>query len=129
MERTNLDLLLAGPPFNVLKITATFNTNGSYTVVQVDTSGASIYLTGIFTIQKNSVVAVYNIVLDQANPSVLTATGIFQIDGNVTPFNMQYEVVQTTPGIGVEPPKPAGGFGSTGGGAFGTLNIQKYIRQ
>ena len=128
-EGANLALLLAGPPFNVSKITATFNTNGSYTVVQVDSSGASIDLTGTFTIQKSSVATIYNIVLDQATPSVLTATGIFQIDGSVTPFNMQYEVVQTTPDIGVAPPTPAGGFGSTGGGAFGTMNIQKYVRQ
>jgi len=128
-EGANVALLLAGAPFNVSKITATFNTNGSYTVVQVDTSGASIDLTGTFTMQKSSVASIYNIVLDQATPSVLTATGIFQIDGSAAPFTMQYEVVQTTPAIGVTPPTAADGFGSTGGGAFGTLNIQKYVRQ
>ena len=39
---------------------------------------------------------------------------------------MQYEVLQTEPNLGFAPPTPTGGFGSTAGGAFGNLNIQKY---
>ncbi|NOX17221.1 MAG: carboxypeptidase regulatory-like domain-containing protein [Chlorobi bacterium] len=132
-EGGNIAPLLAGPPFNVAKLTATFNTNRSYTVVQMDTSGASIELNGTFTIEKSSFLiggtTIFNIVLDQATPAVLTATGIFQIDMNVSPFTMQYEVVQTTPDIGIAPPTAEDGFGSTGGGAFGMLNVQKYVRQ
>lgn len=66
---------------------------------------------------------------DQATPAVLTATGIFQINMSDSPYTMEYEVVQTTPDIGVAPPTAEEGFGSTGGGAFGTMNVQKYVRK
>jgi hypothetical protein len=42
---------------------------------------------------------------------------------------MNYEVAQTEPQIaGVTPPTAQGGFGSTSGGAYGTTNVQKYIK-
>lgn len=115
--------------FKVVKITATFNTNGSYTVTQEDSSGATLDLTGTFTVQKSDVGDIYNIVLDQTTPSVLTATGIYFIASLSTPMEMSYEVVQTTPDIGATPPTAEGGFGSTNGGALGTWNIQRYVRQ
>ena len=42
---------------------------------------------------------------------------------------MNYEVAQTEPQItGVTPPIATSGFGSTSGGAYGTSNVQKYIK-
>jgi hypothetical protein len=115
--------------FKIVKISATFNTNGSYTVTQEDSTGATLDLTGTFTVEKSNVVGINDITLDQTTPSVLTATGIYQITASATPFTMMYEVVQTTPDIGAIPPTAEAGFGSTNGGALGTWNIQKYVRQ
>ncbi|MCF7794691.1 MAG: carboxypeptidase-like regulatory domain-containing protein [Melioribacteraceae bacterium] len=115
--------------FNIRKITATFNPNGSYTVVQVDSSGAEKTIGGTFTISKSEVENIFSITADQTIGGTLTAQGIFEISSSSTPFTMQYEVVQTTPDIGATPPTPEAGFGSTSGGAYGTTNIQKYTRQ
>lgn len=115
--------------FKTVKITATFNANGSYTVVQEDSSGAEITLSGTFTMTKSSVDNIFTITADQSSPAALTSSGIFEVYSDTTPFTMKYEIVQTTPAIGATPPTPADGFGSTNGGAFGTINIQTYVRQ
>ncbi len=125
----NIAPLLAGPPFNVAEITATFAENNTYTVLQKDNAGTEITLTGTYTMEKSAVGNIYTIVLNQASPSVLTAEGIYEINTDADPDEMTYEVVQTEPAIGVAPPTPELGFGSTGAGAFATLNVQKYVRK
>lgn len=119
-------LLLALFPYD--SIYATFYTNNTYSVVSVDTGGVPYELKGTYTISKSNVGNIYNITLNQTTPTSLTSVGIYAIDINQTPHFMQYEVVQTEPNIGAIPPTPEGGFGSTNGGALGTINIQKYIR-
>lgn len=115
--------------FATAKIEATFNQNGSYTVIQTDTSGASFTLTGTFTMTKSTVDNIFELTAEQTSPAALTSSGIFEVYADSSPFNMKYEIVQTTPDIGATPPTPAGGFGSTNAGALGTLNIQTYVRQ
>lgn len=115
--------------FGAARIEATFNSNRSYSVVQTDTSGASITLSGTFTISKSSVDHIFTITAEQTSPSPLTSIGIFEVYSDSTPFTMKYEIVQTTPDIGATPPTPAAGFGSTNGGALGTWNVQTYVRQ
>jgi len=127
-EGTNIAPLLY-TLFGTAKIEATFNSNGSYTVVQTDTSGASLTLSGTFTMTKSSVGNIFELTADQSSPAALTSSGIFEVYSDSSPFTMKYEVVQTTPDIGATPPTPAAGFGSTNGGALGTINIQTYVRQ
>lgn len=107
------------------KIEATFNTDGTYSVLQTDPNGGQITLTGTYAQEASSVDGIWNITLNQAAPSTLTAEGIFSIEGD----DLKYEVAQTDPEIsGVTKPTAEGGFGSTSGGAFGEGNIQKFVR-
>lgn len=55
-------------------------------------------------------------------------SGIFQVV-SANPDTLRLEVVQTVPDIGATPPTVAAGFGSTSGGAFGTTNIQIYLKE
>ncbi|MBK9253997.1 MAG: hypothetical protein IPM42_00770 [Saprospiraceae bacterium] len=107
-------------------IIAEFKTNNTYVVNQWK-NGSKLDLTGTFTQTKSSTGNIWTVKLNQTTPSVLTAEGIFEVStDNKT---MKYEVAQTDPSVaGVTPPTPAGGFGSTSGGAFGVLNIQNYVR-
>ncbi|MFH0735810.1 MAG: hypothetical protein V1773_14915 [bacterium] len=114
--------------FKAKKITATFNENFSYTVVQIDSSNGSTTFTGTYTLTKGTTGTIYQIVVNQQTPSVLIAEGIYQIDTAAEPDGMKYEVIQTTPAIGATPPTVTAGFGSSSGGALGTSNIQKYVR-
>jgi len=110
----------------VSKLVAEFRTDGTYTVIQTDLMDAEVNLEGTYSQSESSVSGIWDIVLNQSAPTQLTATGIFQIDGD----RMLYEVAQTDPAIaGVTAPTAAGGLGSTSGGAFGETNIQKYNRQ
>jgi hypothetical protein len=112
--------------FKITKITATFNANGTYQVVQVDSANTSLTLTGTYEVEKSSVGNIYTITANQQSPATLTSEGIYEItNGN----SMKYEVVQTAPAIGAVPPTPAAGFGSTNGGALGTWNVQTYVKQ
>ncbi len=115
--------------FGTARVEATFNENGSYEVVQTDTAGASLTLSGTFTMTKSDVDNIFEITANQTSPSALTSEGIFEIYSDATPFTMKYEIVQTSPDIGATPPTPAGGFGSTNGGLLGTVNVQTYVRQ
>jgi len=119
-------LLLALFPYD--SIYATFNSNNTYSVVAIDTGGVSYPLNGTYTVSKSSVGNIYNITLNQTSPTPLTSVGIYEINITQTPHLMTYEVAQTEPNIGAIPPTPQGGFGSTNGGALGTMNVQKYIR-
>ena len=115
--------LLAGAPFNIDSIKADFSTNLTYTVTSYS-AGVATVLTGTYIQTESGVGDIWNITVNQTAPSALTSEGIFEVTGD----NMTYEIVQTQPDIGVAPPTAAAGFGSSGGGAFGMLNIQKYVR-
>ena len=122
--------LLAGAPFNNTKITATFNNDGTYTVVSFDTSNKELDYAGTYQIMDSGVANITQIRCSQVMPSTALAEGMYQVDATQTPARMQYEVVQTQPTNGLTPPTPSKGFGSTvyNGSQISTL-IQKYSRQ
>lgn len=109
-------------------IYAKFNSDNTY-LVESFASGAKTTLTGTYTQAKSGVGNIWTITLNQGSPTALTSEGIFEIDATKSPYTMNYEVAQTEPQItGVTPPTAAGGFGSTSSGAYGTSNLQKYIK-
>ncbi len=107
--------------FQTDSIYAEFNTNNTYLVEQYSTSGALVTLSGTYTQQK-ATTDIWTIEVNQTVPATLTSEGIFKVDGST----MTYEIVQTQPDIQAVPPTPAAGFGSTNGGALGTINVQTY---
>ena len=115
--------------FKITKVTATFNENGTYTVVQVDSANTSLTLSGTYEVEESGVGDIYTITANQQAPATLTSEGIYEVTTTQDPDVMKYEVVQTSPSIGAVPPTAAGGFGSTNGGALGTMNVQYYVRQ
>ncbi len=128
----NVSPLLFGAPFNTRRIRATFNANGTYTVVTTDSAGSNATLTGTWTTSAADTagITIRNITVNQTSPSTVTSRGIYQVttDGGTT--RMLYEIAQVEPPLqGVTPPTPRGGFGSTSGGAFGIANIQRYVKQ
>ncbi len=125
--------LLYGAPFNVRKIVATFKADGSYVVVQTDSSQTALTLTGVYVVAAGNAAApndkIRTITVNQGQPSSVTAEGIYQVTVDTSGVTMQYEIAQTEPPLaGVTKPTPDGGFGSTAGGAFGTINIQNYVK-
>ncbi len=110
---------------NVDSLTAVFNSDNTYSVLQVNKDKTVINYNGIYTAAASSTGNIYTITLDQSSPAVLTSEGIFEVDLTTYPPTMKYEVVQTT-GTQNVPPTPEGGFGSSNGGALGTSNVQKY---
>jgi hypothetical protein len=122
--------LLAGAPFNNTKITATFNNDGTYSVVSIDTSNKELDYAGTYQIMTSDVANITQIRCSQVMPSTAQAEGMYQVDTTQMPARMQYEVVQTQPTNGLTPPVPDKGFGSTiyNGTQISTL-IQKYSRQ
>jgi len=107
---------------------ATFNSNKTYTVKQVNKNATIINYSGTYTATKSTTGNIYTIKLEQTTPAVATAEGIYEITTTATPYTMKYEVVQTS-GTQFSAPTPAGGFGSTNGGTFGTTNIQTYVKK
>jgi hypothetical protein len=133
-EGLDVSPLLYAAPFKIRKIVATFNSNGSYTVVQTDSAGTSLTLTGTYVAAAGGAAAPNNyirtITASQATPSSVTAEGIYEVGISGSAVTMKYEVVQTAPPLtGVTKPTAAGGFGSSSGGAFGQMLVQKYTRQ
>jgi|SRR5690554_4201559 len=126
-EAYDVSAVLAG--VGITGITAKFSSNNTY-VVTSHADGAATVLEGTYTLSEDaSDEGIYAIKLDQSSPNSLTSEGIFKIF-EASPDSLWYEVAQTDPGItGVTPPTVEGGFGSTSGGAFGVMNIQKYHRQ
>lgn len=120
---TDVAPLLVG--IGIDSIYAKFESNNTY-LVESFASGAKTTLVGTYVQTKTTTGNIWTIVLNQSSPNALTSEGIFEISVATTPYSMQYEVVQTEPNLGFAPPTPTGGFGSTAGGAFGNLNIQKY---
>ena len=122
--------LLAAAPFNDVSITATFNSDGTYSVDSIDTSNKTITFAGTYTTMATATAGITSIKCTQTAPSSAVAEGIYQVDATQTPPRMQYEVVQTQPTNGLQPPTAQQGFGSTiyNGKPIATL-IQKYTRQ
>lgn len=108
--------------FGVDSIYAEFNTDMTYMVEQYDTNGTKLTLSGTYTQTKSTTDDIWTITVIQSSPSTLTSEGIFKVENST----MKYEIVQTEPDISAVPPTPTGGFGSTNGGALGTINIQVY---
>jgi len=118
---------LAAAPFKVKKIVATFNTNGSYTVISTDSSNANVTYKGTFVATENAGTTIRTIVLTQTEPTTVTSTGIYQVDKN----QFKYEVIQTTPAIaGISAPTAAEGFGSTkyNGFKLGVTWVQTFVK-
>ncbi len=119
--------LLKGAPLNIDSIYAKFE-GTTYLVESFDTAGTKITYNGSYTTITSDTTSIVRITLNQSAPQVIESQGIFRV-WLASPDSMFYEVVQTNPSIvGVTPPTVAGGFGSTSGGAFGTINIQKFRR-
>jgi hypothetical protein len=88
--------------------------------------GTPLSFEGTYTQTKSTSNDIWDIVLTQTLPSAVTSQGIFKVFAAATD-SMYYEVAQVDPAIaGVTPPTAAAGFGSTSGGALGTMNLQKY---
>lgn len=124
----NVALLLQGAPFFTDSIYAKMNDNGSYRVESYDADGVMTLFTGVFVQEESGTGDIWNITLTQSVPYSATSEGIFEIYWDENPIRMQYEVLQTEPALGFTPPTPAGGFGSTAGGAFGQTNVQVFLR-
>ncbi|HBI80703.1 MAG TPA: hypothetical protein DDY04_01820 [Bacteroidales bacterium] len=123
---TNVAPLLAY--LGIDSIYSKFNKDNTY-LVESFSDGAKTTLTGTYVQAKSGVGNIWNITLNQNSPTALTSQGIFEIDATKSPYTMDYEVAQTEPPIqGVTPPTASGGFGSTSNGAYGTTNIQKFIK-
>jgi len=125
-SKTDIAPLLAG--LGIDSIYANFKADYTY-VVESFTKGAKTTLTGTYSQVKPTTGTIWEITVNQGSPTTLTSKGIFGVTGTGATATMQYEVAQTEPVItGVTAPTVAGGFGSTSGGAFGVLNVQKYKR-
>ncbi len=113
--------------FNIVKIIAEFDENGTYRVESYDPDDVMTELIGTYVKERSSVEGIWDITLLQSSPTSLTSEGIFQIIITDSGREMRYEVVQTDPSLGFAPPTAEAGFGSTGDGALGNSNIQYYV--
>lgn len=98
-----------------VRIAATF-AEPTFTVTTLDQEGQETTQAGVYASMPSEVEGIYTIVLEQSMPSAITVEGIYAIDTSTCPPRMTYEVVQTMPSVGAEPPTPQGGFGSTSNG-------------
>ncbi|RMH69236.1 MAG: hypothetical protein D6675_13325 [Gemmatimonadetes bacterium] len=108
-------------------IYAYFNEDGTYSVRQVNGDGTESALYGTYVTTESSVEGIRNIAIVQSAPYSADVSGIYEINTNVNPHRMTYEVVQTS-GTNNTAPTAEAGFGSTNGGALGTTNVQHYVR-
>ncbi len=121
-QGADLSDLLAAEPFNYVRVDAIFRPSGDYEVTGEDADGTLYPLLGTWTATEGTP---GTITLDQDDPYVAVAEGLWQIDGNA----LTYEVVQITPSYGFQPPTPGSGFGSsTGPGLSPGANVQTYRR-
>jgi hypothetical protein len=94
-----------------VKITATFNSNNTYSVVAKDSAGAEVTYSGTYSVSSNTGTTIRSITLNQSSPTSITSTGIYEVNAKGL---LRYEVIQTTPAInGFTAPVAAEGFGST----------------
>lgn len=125
-SKTNIAPLLA--QLGIDSIYAKFNKDNTY-LVESFSNGAKTTFTGTYVQTKSGVGNIWNITLNQNSPATITSQGIFEIDATKNPYTMKYEVAQVEPQIsGVTAPTAQDGFGSTSNGAFGTTNVQNYIK-
>nr|NQU90699.1 hypothetical protein [Bacteroidota bacterium] len=108
---------------------ANFYEDQSYLVTAFQ-GGIAITFEGVYVMEKTQFNDIWEIALNQTavggQPSEVLSEGIFKVFP-AAQDSMWYEVAQVDPAIaGVTPPTADQGFGSTSGGAFGTMNIQKY---
>lgn len=123
-EGANVAPLLAGPPFNTVRIDAEFNADGTYAVTTTDGNNSQVTLSGTWQTTEGDGL-IRNIVVNQSAPTSLVSEGIYRNQNGV----LSYEIAQTNPPLtGVTPPTAAAGFGSTSAGALGTINVQTYVR-
>ena len=110
-----------------VKITATFNSNNTYTVIATDSTGAQVTYSGSYSVSENTGTTIRSITLNQTAPTSVTSQGIYQVDSKGL---MKYEVIQTTPAIsGFTAPVASEGFGSTKylGTPLGATYIQGFV--
>jgi hypothetical protein len=120
--------LLAKAPFNYVRITAQFNDDNTYVVTGTDKDNKLTTFTGTYSDTQSDQSTIYSITVHQSQPASTTAVGIYSIDSSSG--KLRYEVVQTQPTNGLQPPTAAAGFGSTvyNGMKIDTL-IQNFIKQ
>ncbi|MFZ5946649.1 MAG: hypothetical protein ACOYU5_01625 [Stygiobacter sp.] len=109
-------------------IYATFNENNTYYVKQVNKNKTSIVYEGTYVLTKSTNTDIHKISIVQTKPSAASNEGIYQINTSVNPNTMKYEVVLIS-GTQNTAPTPEKGFGSTNNGAFGTTNVQNYVKK
>ena len=124
-EAYDVSATLAGAGFS--SITAIFGSS-SYQVTASQTDGTPYEFTGSYIVSEPNTAGIYAITLQQSTPSTATSEGILQVFV-ASPDSMWYEVIQTDPGLGVTAPTQEGGFGSSAGGLYGNVFVQKYHRQ
>lgn len=123
-EGADLSDLFASDAVNLVRATATFRGNGTYTAAVLDADNNTGTFVGTYTASEATSPA--TISLHQTDPSEAIASGIYDVNGDV----LRYEVVQTDPNYGFTPPTPQGGFGSTSGPNLDPgVNVQTYRRQ
>lgn len=114
--------------FNIDSIGATFRTNNTYSVAARDTGGTVINYAGTYSVTASSVANIFNITLNQSQPTEVTSQGIYRVWA-ASPDSMYYEVIQTTPSLPGTwtAPTAAAGFGSTTGPNLPAgWNLQKF---
>lgn len=121
----NVAVLLSAT-FNIDSIYVEFKEDGSISLDQHIADGAWSSNSGTYSVTKSASGTIHTISISYSSPA-FDQEGIFEITAG-SPDMMQLEVAQTNPAIGAVPATVAGGFGSTNAGAFGTMNIQKYVR-
>jgi hypothetical protein len=118
--------LLAAAPFNYTRITADFAKDETYVVTGTDKSGKTTTFTGTYSETPSATPGLVSITVQQVQPATTLAEGIYRVDGAL----LTYEVVQTQPTNGLQPPTADAGFGSTVyNGKMITTLIQKFQRQ
>jgi hypothetical protein len=115
--------------FGTDSIFATFNEDGSYTVLEHRTTDGvqgTLDYDGSYQVGTEADGQIRSITLNQSAPYTAIAEGIFQVSAS----GMTYEVVQTQPSAGATPPTVEGGFGSTVANDQETdLFVQQYVRR
>jgi hypothetical protein len=117
-----------GAPFKFAELEATFNADGSYTVIATDTSGKKLNFAGTWQATTSASTGVFEITQNQAMPQSVVSKGIYTIDE--MSGKMTFELIQVQPDVGATAPTAMGGFGSTT--VKGTKTdawIQKYVRK
>lgn len=130
-EATDISAVLTGLGYDD-SLYVEFKDDDTYEVKSY-ISGIDYKIVGTYIQEKSDNGDIWDITLNQVSvngaPYEVTSQGIFEVYDE-TPETMWYEIAQTNPEIsGVTAPTAEAGFGSTSGGAFGTTNIQKYVRK